>query len=174
MKIQRMITAEGKTGVVTKVDTIDTASVDFLTNIWGFDKVPSLPITPEQVLGEYKPMGMFGPLGGLRIDLFTLAPETAEGPAPLERAASIDMGTPKLVPGKEGDGMHRTDSIDLAVVMDGEVKAGYPGDDGQVHELSLKAGDLIVTNGTFHSWHNRSTKPTTVLFVVFAAERRAA
>jgi len=173
VKIQRIITAEGKTGVATKVDTIDTATVDFLTNIWGFDKVPELPLTPEQVLGEYKPLGMFGPLGGLRVDLFTLAPETAEGASELQRAASIDMGTPGMVAGKEGDGMHRTDSIDLAIVMDGEVNAGYPGEDGQVHELTLKTGDLIVTNGTFHSWHNRSTKPSTILFVVLAAERKA-
>ena len=42
MKIQRIITAEGKTGVATRVDTIDTATVPFLTNIWGFDKVPQL------------------------------------------------------------------------------------------------------------------------------------
>ena len=172
MKIQRIITAEGRTGVATKVDTIDTATADFLTNIWGFDKVPALPLTPEQVLGEYKPLGMFGPLGGMRVDLFTLAPETPGGPAPLERAASIDMGTPGMVPGKEGDGMHRTDSIDLAIVMDGEVNAGYPGEDGQVHELTLNAGDLIVTNGTFHSWHNRSTRACTILFVVLAAERK--
>ena len=173
MKIQRIITAEGQSGVATKIDTIDTTKVDFLTNIWGFDKVPDLPLTPEQILGEYKPLGMFGPLGGIRVDLFTLAPETPKGPAPLERAASVDMGTPGMVSGKEGDGMHRTDSIDLAIVMDGEVNAGYPGEDGQVHELTLKTGDLIVTNGTFHSWHNRSTKPSTILFVVLAAERKA-
>jgi hypothetical protein len=174
MKIQRIITAEGKTGVATRIDTIDTATADFLTNIWGFDKVPELPLTPEQVLGEYKPLGMFGPLGGIRVDLFTLAPETAEGASALQRTASIDMGTPGMVPGKEGDGMHRTDSIDLAIVMDGEVNAGYPGEDGKVHELTLKAGDLMVNNGTFHSWHNRSTKACTILFVVLAAERKAA
>ena len=174
MKIQRIVTAEGKSGVATKIDNIDTATADFLTNIWGFDKVPDLPLKPEQVLGEYKPLGMFGPLGGIRVDLFTLAPETAEGPAALERAASIGMGTPGMVPGKEGDGMHRTDSIDLAIVIDGEVNAGYPGEDGQVHELTIKTGDLVVNNGTFHSWHNRWTKACTILFVVLAAERKAA
>jgi hypothetical protein len=52
MKIQRIITAEGKSGVATKIDTIDTAKVDFLTNLWGFDKVPDLPLTPEQVFGD--------------------------------------------------------------------------------------------------------------------------
>lgn len=172
MKIQRIVTAEGKTGVATRVDTIDTEIVDFLINIWGFDKVPGLPLTPEQVLAEYKPLGMFGPLGGLRVDLFTLVPETAKGALELQRTVSIDMGTPGMVPGKEGQGMHRTDSIDLAIVIEGEVNAGYPGEDGEVHELTLKAGDLMVNNGTFHSWHNRSAKACTILFVVVAAERK--
>jgi hypothetical protein len=40
MMIQTIITAEGKAGVASKVDTIDTVTVDFLTNIWGFDQVP--------------------------------------------------------------------------------------------------------------------------------------
>jgi hypothetical protein len=174
MNIQRIISAEGKSGVATRIDTIDTASVDFLTNIWGFDKVPDLPLRPEQVLGEYKMLGMFGPLGGLRVDLFTLAPETGEGPSELERAGSLDMGTPGMVPGKEGDGMHRTDSIDLAIVIDGEPNVGYPGEDGQVHELTIKSGDLVVHNGTFHSWHNRSSKNCTIVLIVLAAERKAA
>ncbi len=70
--------------------------------------------------------------------------------------------------------MHRTDSIDLAIVLDGEVNAGYPGADGRVQELTLKTGDLLVNNGTFHSWHNRSARACTMLFVVLAAERKAA
>jgi hypothetical protein len=174
MKIQRIITAEGKSGVATRTDTIDTATIDFLTNIWGFDRVPDLPLRPEQALGEYKKLGIFGPLGGLRVDLFTLAPEAGEGPSELERAASLDLGTGAgMVPGKEGDGMHRTDSIDLVVVLDGETNVGYPGADGRVHELTIKTGDLLVHNGTFHSWHNRSTKNCTILFIILAAERKA-
>jgi len=173
MQIKRIITAEGKNGVATRTDTFDTSTIDFLTNIWGFDQVPNLPLSPEQVLGEYQKMGIFGPVGGIRVDLFTLAPEKAEGPAALERAAAVDMGTPNMVPGKEGDGMHRTDSIDLAIVLDGEVNSGYPGEDGQVREVAMKAGDLIVTNGTFHSWHNRSDEDCTILFVVLGAERKA-
>ena len=52
MKIQRIITAEGTSGVANKIDTIDTERVDFLTNIWRFDQVPDLPLTPEHVLGK--------------------------------------------------------------------------------------------------------------------------
>jgi hypothetical protein len=172
MQIKRIITAEGKTGVATRTDTFDTTTIDFLTNIWGFDRVPDLPLRPEQVLGEYQKRGIFGPLGGIRVDLYTLPPETENGPGELRAAGPIDMGTPAMIPGEEGDGMHRTDSIDLAIVLGGEVNAGYPGEDGQVHEVTMKTGDLIVTNGTFHSWHNRSGKDCTILFVVLAAERK--
>jgi len=175
MKIQRIITTEGKTGVATKVDTIDTATTDFLTNIWGFDRVPDLPLKTEEVLGEYQRLGIFGPVGGLRVSLLTLAPETGEGPSALERAGSLDLGTGAgMVAGKEGDGMHRTDTIDLAVVIDGEPSVGYPGEDGQVHELTIKTGDLVVHNGAFHSWHNRSSKNCTIMLIVLAAERKAA
>ena len=173
MKIQRIITAEGQSGVATRIDTIDTAKIDFLTNIWGFDRVPDLPLRPGQVLGEYKKQGMFGPPGSIRVNLFTMAPETGEGPSELERAASLDLGTPGMVAGKEGDGIHRTDSIDLVLVIDGETNVGYPGEDGEVHEFTIRAGDLVVHNGTFHSWHNRSTKDCTILFIILAAERRS-
>jgi hypothetical protein len=173
MKIQRIITAESQSGVATKIDTIDTAKIDFLTNIWGFDRVPDLPLRPEQVLSEYQRLGMFGPLGGIRVNILTLAPETGEGPSELERVGSLDLGTPGMVPGKEGDGMHRTDSIDLAIVIDGETNVGYPGEDGHVHEFTIKTGDLVVLNGTFHSWHNRSTKDCTILDIILAADRKA-
>ncbi len=174
MEIRRIITAEGTTGVASRIDTIDTTVIDYVTNIWGFDRVPSLPLKPEQALGDYQKLGIFGPTGGIRVDLFTLPPEKGDGPPELRGASSINMGTPSMVPGKEGDGMHRTDSIDFSIVIDGEPTVGYPGEDGQVHEFTLKTGDLIVHNGTFHSWHNRSEKDFTILFVVIAAERKTA
>ena len=69
--------------------------------------------------------------------------------------------------------MHRTDSIDFVAVLDGEINAGYPGEDGQVHEIALKVGDLVVNNGTFHCWHNRSAKNCTLLMIVLTTERKA-
>src|SRR5438270_777124 len=47
---------------------------------------------------------------------------------------------------------HRTDSIDYAVVMSGEVDMEL--DDTTVH---LKAGDVLVQRGTIHNWVNRGT-----------------
>ena len=61
--------------------------------------------------------------------------------------------------------MHRTDSIDYAVVISGEIDMEL--DDSVVH---LKAGDVLVQRGTIHNWANRGTKPCVIAFVLIAAE----
>jgi len=60
---------------------------------------------------------------------------------------------------------HRTDSIDYAVVMSGEVDMEL--DDTTVH---LKAGDVLVQRGTIHNWVNRGTRPCVIAFVLIAAK----
>jgi quercetin dioxygenase-like cupin family protein len=60
---------------------------------------------------------------------------------------------------------HRTDSIDYAVVMSGQVDMEL--DDTTVH---LKAGDVLVQRGTIHNWVNRGTEPCVIAFVLIAAE----
>ena len=60
---------------------------------------------------------------------------------------------------------HRTDSIDYAVVMSGEVDMQL--DDTKVH---LKAGDVLVQRGTIHNWVNRGTEPCVIAFVLIAAK----
>jgi quercetin dioxygenase-like cupin family protein len=60
---------------------------------------------------------------------------------------------------------HRTDSIDYAVVMSGEVDMEL--DDATVQ---LKAGDVLVQRGTIHNWVNRGTEPCVIAFVLIAAK----
>ena len=60
---------------------------------------------------------------------------------------------------------HRTDSIDYAVVMSGEVDMEL--DDTKVH---LKAGDVLVQRGTIHNWVNHGTEPCVIGFVLIAAK----
>ena len=69
--------------------------------------------------------------------------------------------------------MHRTDSIDLALVISGECDMAYPGEDGQLEEIHLKPGDFIVQNGAFHEWRNRSGAHCVIYIVLFGAERKA-
>jgi quercetin dioxygenase-like cupin family protein len=60
---------------------------------------------------------------------------------------------------------HRTDSIDYAVVLSGEIDMELDG--GQVH---LRQGDVLVQRGTIHNWVNRGTQPCVIAFVLVAAK----
>ncbi len=60
---------------------------------------------------------------------------------------------------------HRTDSIDYAIVVSGEIDMEL--DDSVVH---LKAGDVVVQRGTIHNWANRGTAPCTIAFVLIDAK----
>ena len=59
---------------------------------------------------------------------------------------------------------HRTDSIDYATVISGEIDMELDG--SSVH---LKAGDLLVQRGTIHNWVNRGTEDCVVAFVLISA-----
>ena len=60
---------------------------------------------------------------------------------------------------------HRTDSIDYAVVMSGEIDMEL--DIGSVH---LKAGDVLVQRGTIHNWVNKGSAACVIAFTLVAAK----
>lgn len=60
---------------------------------------------------------------------------------------------------------HRTDSVDYAVVISGEIDMVL--DETEVH---LKAGDVLVQRGTVHDWVNRGTEPCRIAFVLVGAK----
>ena len=177
MKMRRIVTAESKAGVVVQAsDLSETITAGLPTNIWGFDQLPALPLAAEQVLGGYQQKGLFGPNGALRVDVMSFPPETSnQAPDLGALMAKLDFGTGhNLTPGKSGGGMHRTDSIDLVVVISGEGVMSYPDEDGELKQIHLEPGDFIVQNGNFHEWRNRSTAHFVVFIVTLGAERKAA
>lgn len=60
---------------------------------------------------------------------------------------------------------HRTDSIDYAMVLSGEIDMEL--DDTVVH---LRAGDVLVQRGTIHNWVNRGTDPCVMVFILIDAK----
>jgi mannose-6-phosphate isomerase-like protein (cupin superfamily) len=60
---------------------------------------------------------------------------------------------------------HRTESIDYAIVMSGEIVMEIDG--ATVH---LRAGDVLVQRGTIHNWTNPGTAPCIIAFVLVAAK----
>jgi hypothetical protein len=61
--------------------------------------------------------------------------------------------------------MHRTRSIDYAIVLSGEIWAVM--DEG---ETKMVAGDVMIQRGTNHAWANRSNTPCVVAFVLIDAK----
>ena len=64
--------------------------------------------------------------------------------------------------------MHRTRSIDYAIVMSGEIHMLL--DDS---EVQLRAGDVLVQQGTNHAWVNRSKQNCRIAFVLIDADEPA-
>jgi len=59
---------------------------------------------------------------------------------------------------------HRTESVDYAIVMSGEIIMEIDG--ATVH---LRAGDVLVQRGTIHNWTNPGSQPCIIAFVLVAA-----
>jgi uncharacterized cupin superfamily protein len=57
--------------------------------------------------------------------------------------------------------MHRTQTIDYAVVLEGELTLILDEED-----VTLKAGDVVIQRGTSHAWSNRSDKKCRILYVL--------
>lgn len=57
--------------------------------------------------------------------------------------------------------MHRTESVDYGIVIEGEMTLIV--DDG---EVLLKPGSVVIQRGTNHAWANRSGRPCRMLFVL--------
>ena len=66
--------------------------------------------------------------------------------------------------------MHRTDSVDYAVVISGEIDMEL--DDGK--SVHLKAGDVLVQRGTIHNWVNRGKEPCVIAFSLIDARSAVA
>lgn len=60
--------------------------------------------------------------------------------------------------------MHRTKSVDYAIVLEGEIDMLL--DDSEVH---MKAGDVMVQQGTNHAWVNRGDKMCRIAFILIDA-----
>ena len=59
---------------------------------------------------------------------------------------------------KEDPGMHKTNTVDYAIVYDGEIWMELD----NAKTVHLKKGDVVVQNGTRHAWRNKGTDPVTM------------
>jgi quercetin dioxygenase-like cupin family protein len=69
-----------------------------------------------------------------------------------------------LFPGCQG-AMHRTDTLDYVIAVEGEVEMLLDNS-----SVVLRAGDVLVQQGTIHAWTNRSAKRARLAIVLVDAE----
>lgn len=113
------------------------------------------------------PLALSPPRQGTRIRFVDIPPDTPEflahGAARMHQAFSqigeVEASTVKA--DSPHPLMHRTESVDYGVVIEGEMTLVL--DDA---EVLLKPGSVVVQRGTNHAWANRSGKTCRMLFVL--------
>ena len=110
--------------------------------------------------------------GGTNVMVVTFPPDSVMASPtfdPMAAGGEYMQRLPGLAEKFEMDapGMHTSDTVDYAVVLDGEVVLEL--DDGK--KKSLRKHDCVIQNGTRHAWRNQSNRPVTLLFVLISATR---
>ncbi|MDX3906568.1 MAG: cupin domain-containing protein [Pigmentiphaga sp.] len=139
----------------------------FLTQLWQTPSAPA-PIDngPDPTLG---PVSLTPPPLGTVVRIIEFPPAGLElrnaDEATAKQAFSMFGGQQALT--GHGGGkqrhpfMHRTETIDYAVVLSGEITMLL-----DESEVTLKAGEILIQRGTNHAWTNRTDEPARVLFVL--------
>lgn len=107
------------------------------------------------------------PKSGTRIRFVDIPPDTPEflreGAARMREAFEQigDAAASTVATDSPHPLMHRTETVDFGVVIEGEPTLVL--DDS---EVQLKPGSVVVQRGTNHAWANRSGRPCRMLFVL--------
>lgn len=124
-----------------------------LTDLWSLVGLPTrfdgaAPDAPD-------PFRLAPPGGGLVLRTVEVPPDSERNfdamPAYFEQMSADG----NLAHGNDRHpAMHRTDTIDFAIILSGEVFLLL--DEG---EVELRPGDVVIQRGTNHAWSNRSDQP---------------
>ena len=114
-------------------------------------------------------VGVPPPANGSIFRIVDFAPASPHAPPVDHRQILLAMGIDPATQGyARHANTHRTRTIDYAVVLDGEIDMLL--DDTELH---LKAGDILVQQGTNHAWVNNSKENCRIAFVLIGAHEPA-
>ena len=129
----------------------------------------SYPLGIAQQDTAQRPIGIPPPANGTVLRVVEFPPVDAD------RLAKLDTNFMMKIVGDNAPArgvpvsnpmMHRTRTIDYAIIMSGEIDMML--DDKTVH---LKAGDVVVQQATNHAWLNHGTEPCRVIFVLMDSKQ---
>jgi mannose-6-phosphate isomerase-like protein (cupin superfamily) len=154
-------------GALPKAVEISAIPGTVFHEVWSTTTSPAL--VGNSIDPTLGPLVLPPPPGGTRIRFVDIPPDTEEF---LETGAKRmgeafeQIGDKAASTVKENSPhplMHRTESIDYGVVIEGEMTLVL--DDG---EVLLKPGSVVIQRGTNHAWANRSGRMCRMLFVLVA------
>jgi hypothetical protein len=175
VKIRRVVTGHDTEGKARVVDDCDVEPITSelmpgyaFYRLWGRDERPTFPDDGSPPRAE----AYYPPRDGSRFMINTFPPGELVLPADLDMATALDE-LERQMPGAtapmepDAPGMHTTDSIDYVLVVSGEATLEL--DDGE--QTVLRAGDVVIQNGTRHAWRNHGTESCTIVGVAIGADR---
>jgi hypothetical protein len=137
-------------------------------NLWRTTEASPMPIGAPDDIEAHK--GILPPKHGTILRIIDFPPEPKD---PEERRRRIHatfggMYTDATHDKRDGahPGMHLTDTIDYAIVLEGEIWSVM-----DVGETLMRAGDVLIQRGTNHAWANRSEKTARIAFVLMDGRR---
>lgn len=174
-RVRRVVTGFDETGRSTIVSDGASPAIKsvpgrpdyYSTNIWRTGPAPVDITEPD---GVDALQGVLPPEKGTVLRVIDFPPEPED---PAERARQLRASFGKIFDdadtSKSDDihpGMHQTDTVDYAIVLEGEIVAVL-----EEAETVLKAGDILIQRGTNHAWSNRSGTSCKVAFVLIDGQR---
>jgi mannose-6-phosphate isomerase-like protein (cupin superfamily) len=134
-------------------------------NVWVTStSLPDFTATDDR--GKTK-IGLMPPKSGTVFRIVDFAPESQGGRSTdmNHMMKIVGAGAPKKGLPPRHPEMHRTRTLDYAIIMSGEIDMLL--DEGEVH---FKAGDVLVQQATNHAWVNRGDKPCRVAFILMESQ----
>jgi hypothetical protein len=102
------------------------------------------------------------PPEGLVVRTYTCPPDQEADLEAYSAAAQEIYGEGNAAASSGVPGMHRTQTIDVNMVVAGEIYAVF-----EEGETLLRVGDCIVVQGTMRAWSNRTNAPATLVSTCF-------
>lgn len=147
--------------------TMDARTGFRSNNIWRTVGSPA-PVGASDSVLEHR--GLLPPKVGTLLRVIDIPPEDKD-PEVRRRAAeavfsAIYADVKHNAANSRHPGMHITDTIDYAIVLQGELVAIM--DEG---ETVMRAGDILIQRGTNHAWANRSGAIARIAFILVDGSR---
>jgi mannose-6-phosphate isomerase-like protein (cupin superfamily) len=174
VKVRQVVTGHDDAGnaIFLSDDQVQALEVEFMPGFQTFElwSTQENLTVPHQGAFPGVPNYFPGTKGSV-FRVITFPPQQGESLTNTSDAAldELDNKLPGLLEHMELDapGMHTTDSVDYGIVLQGEINLEL--DNGA--ERLLSAGSCVVQNGTRHAWHNRSSEPAVMAFILLGATR---